>query len=1793
MEPEIQAAFRDQGLDSIATVELHRVLVAATGLDLPVTVAFDYPTPLSLAGFLLAQLFGEPSEPDSAEPAGRRAVEGDAAADDPVAIVGIGCRLPGGVESPEQLWELLTNGTHVLSEFPADRGWDLEKLYDQDSTVPGSSYVRHGSFLAGAQEFDADFFGISPREAVAMDPQQRLVLETAWEAVERAGIRPDSLQGSRVGVFIGAEAQEYGVRLHEAPDGLDAYLLTGNTASVISGRVAYALGLEGPTLTVDTACSGSLVAVHLAAQALRRGDCPMALAGGVAVMGSPGGFTAFSRQRGLAPDGKVKAFAAAADGTAWGEGVALFVLERLSDAVRNGHDVLALVLGSAINSDGASNGLTAPNGLSQQRVIRAALADAGVTAAQVGAVEAHGTGTVLGDPIEAQALIATYGRHRGDDPLWLGSLKSNIGHTQAAAGAAGMIKMVLAMRHGLLPRTLHVDEPSPNVDWTAGTVRLLTEEKPWPTGTQPRLAAVSSFGISGTNAHVILSEPPADVAAEPAEPAEDSAGVVPLVFSAKNEVALRAQADRLGAYLDRNPDAKLTELAAALATTRAGLPSRAAVLAADREEFRQSLRALAEGTTPAGAFQDAVSSGRLAFLFTGQGSQRLGMGRGLYEAYPVFADALEETIGYLDLQLDCSLWDVLYAPAGSAEAAMLDETRYAQPALFAVEVALYRLLESWGVRPDFVGGHSIGEIAAAHVAGVLNLADAAMLVAARGRLMQELPTGGVMVSVTAGEAEVSPLLVPGVDIAAVNGPSSVVLSGAEASVAEVVRALEAQEHRTKRLQVSHAFHSALMEPMLLDFERVAKVVEYSAPKIPVVSNVLGRIATADDLCDPGYWVRHVREAVRFAAGIQSLTDRGVTTFIELGPGGVLSAMGRDSVESERTAFLPTMRKDRDEAYTVLSALAAAHVRGVRVDWAKFFGGVRGRRVDLPTYPFQRKAFWLTAPDSTVDPAMVGQIPLTHPILGAEIDLGGSAGTVLTGRLSLRTQPWLADHVISGVPLLPGTAFVELALRAGQQLGCEQVEELTLETPLVLTEQGGMALQIAVAAADATGRRSIEFYSRADGPEAGPEWTRHARGVLTPAAGDVAPFPVDPWPPAGAAPVDLDGFYADLREQGYGYGPAFQGVRAVWTRGSEVYAEVSLPDHVAPESFTLHPAILDAVLQAADLGVAESLAGRVRVPFSWSGVALHGAGAGSIRAHITLTSTDELALRLTDSTGQPVADIASLVVRDVTQSQLAAARTRPLGLLRTSWAPLGTAAPAARSGDELYRCPTDTDVRVVLAEVLARLQAWLAEDHGPARLIVVTRQAVPVGEILVDPAQSAIWGLVRAAQSENPGRIVLVDVTEDVPDEAVYAAAGSGEPELAMRGTHISVPRLESVPVADDEPMPTPTRVLITGGTGGLGALVARHLVSVHGVRDVVLVSRRGGDAPGAAELAASLREAGASVALVACDVADRAAVAALLSDFAVDGVVHTAGLLDDGVIESLTPQRLDTVLRPKVDAAWHLHELTADLKFFVMFSSTAAVFDGAGQGNYAAANAFLEGLAAYRRSLGLAATSVAWGLWSGSGGMGDLLDEAALARIRRTGTLPLAAADGTGLFDLAVRSGAPSVVATRLDLVALRERVDEIPPVLRGMVRRRTTRTLPAAARLSYADTLAELSESDRQETLFQLVRTEVAAVLGHDGPGEVRASRAFRDLGFDSLASVELRNRLNAITGLKLSPTVTFDYPHATALAGHLLVQLLDTASTAVDVTVDRGVVVDDPVVVVGMACRFPGGVESPEDLW
>jgi acyl transferase domain-containing protein/NADPH:quinone reductase-like Zn-dependent oxidoreductase/acyl carrier protein len=1781
-------------------------------------------------------------------------------------------------------------------------------------------------------------------------------------------------------------------------------------------------------------------------------------------------------------------------------------------------------------------------------VIRAALASAALSAADVDAVEAHGTGTVLGDPIEAHALIAAYGQGRPHDrPLWLGSVKSNIGHTQCAAGVAGVIKMVQALRHGLLPPTLHVDEPSPHVDWSAGNVRLLTEPVPWPAAGQPRRAGISAFGISGTNAHIILEEAPAGQPQLPAPPPVKGilAGrTVPWLVSGRTADGLRAQAERLRDFLVARPESEpaLRDVAWSLASTRSVFEHRAVVTGRNRHELLADLAGLAVGDQGPAVVCGVAPPGavRVGFVFAGQGAQRAGMGRELHAASPVFAAAFDQACGLLEAELGLPVAEVVLGggpadQAGQDERA--DQTLYAQAGLFALEVGLVAMLAACGITPDAVGGHSVGEIAAAYTAGVLSLADACTLVASRARLMQALPAGGAMIAIQATEAEVSAALhgAPGVSIAAVNGPSSVVISG-DAEAAEPVAALfTAQGRRTRRLRVSHAFHSHRMDPVLGELGEVTAGLEHGTPRLPWAGAVTGDLVTEPD---PAYWARQARAAVRFADVVTTLAAQGVSAFIEIGPDGTLSAMGQGVLDG--ALFIPLLRPGRPAADAALTALAQAHVHGVDVDWAAVTG--QGRRVDLPTYAFQHQHYWPRPAPPRGDAAALGLAEIRHPLLGAAVELAAGGGLVMTGRVSTTAHPWLADHMVGGMVLLPGTAFVELAVRAADTAGCTQVAELTLEAPLVLPGGDAFQLQVVVGAPDQDGQRSVEIHAR---PDADPQasWTRHASGRLAPAAGPAdGAADLAVWPPAGAEPIPVEDHYAELAVDGYEYGPVFRGLRAAWRRGTELFAEVALPEEASADAarFGLHPALLDAVLHASLLASGPGDGGGGAggggesgplLPFAWTGVSLHAAGAPVLRARLSRQPGGRVTLAAADGTGMPVITVTSMASRPLQVSQpavdalfgvewvpvpaqpgepgaLAVIGTDWLGLADTiaarAYDGLAELVGAVRDGDPapeaVLACAVDpaeegaAGARAATGRVLGLVQQWLAEDSLPAaRLVIVTRGAVPAGpgEGVTDLAGAAVLGLVRSAQTENPGRLVLADLPAGGDLGPLAGALASGEPEVAIRDGSVlgrrlvrpsaglvppaGVPwRLEAaergtldglalipcpaaaeplgpgqvrvavraaglnfrdvllaldmypgaglmgseiagvvteisqevtglvpgdrvlgmaaggfgplavtdgrtltrlpdgwsyaagaaipiahltawyalVDLAGGRPgqrllvhaatggvgqaavaigrhlglevfgtaspakhpvlaamgldqdhiassrttgfeekflaasggagmdivlnalageltdaslrllpaggfllemgrtdvrdadqvsfaypgvtyrafttgeaaperlgqmlaeitgllaagvLPAPPvrcwdvrrapeafrfmsqarhigklvltippdpaaagTVLLTGGTGMLGGLVGRHLAVTGQAGRLVLASRSGPAAPGVAELAADLALAGAAVQVAACDAADRAELAGLLGGIGADcpltAVLHLAGVADDGVTESLTPARLDAVLRSKADAAWHLHELTQDLDLesFVLFSSAAGTLGGAGQGNYAAANAFLDGLAAARRAAGLPGISLAWGLWAGDSAISGHLTDMDLTRMARGGVAPLSAAEGLALLDRAARRDEALLVPARLGIAELRARAsrgEEIAVLWRGLAGGAARPAVAGRARPeALRRQLARQSAAERGRVLLDLVRAHAAAVLGHPSGEAVEPGRAFTDIGFDSLTAIELRNRLNAVTGLRLPATLIFDWPTPTAVAEYLGAEMIEDPGEA-----------------------------------
>jgi acyl transferase domain-containing protein/NADPH:quinone reductase-like Zn-dependent oxidoreductase/NADP-dependent 3-hydroxy acid dehydrogenase YdfG/acyl carrier protein len=2085
----------------------------------------------------------------------RRNDELEAKLGEPVAIVGMACRYPGGVASPEALWQLLAEGRDAIDDFPQDRGWDLTELFDPDPDHSGTSYVSEGGFLQGATEFDAGFFGISAREALSMDPRQRLLLETCWELFEDAGVDAATLKGSKTGVFVGAGPSDY-------PTGVEGYVVTGTTPSVVSGRLAYVFGLEGAAVTVDTACSSSLVALHQACHAVRSGECTMAVAGGAAMMSSPKVFVEFSRMRALAPDGRSKAFAADADGFGFAEGVGLVLVETLSQARRRGHEVLAVIRGSATNQDGASSGLTAPNGPSQRRVIQAALANAGVAASEVDVVEAHGTGTGLGDPLEAQALLETYGQaHAGAAPMLLGSVKSNIGHTQAAAGVASVIKLVLAMRHGVVPATLHADEPSPHVDWTSGAVRLAVRAQQWPETGRPRRAGVSSFGISGTNAHVILEQAPEPEAQEETQqetqqetqrtdPPAD--GPVPWVLSGRGEAGLRAQAAQLAQFLQDRPELEPRDVASAL-IRRSALTHRAVVLGADRTGLLAGLHDLAEERPGAGLVQGLARNrpGEAVLVFPGQGTQWRGMALGLLDAAPVFRDRLAECDEAVAAVTGWSVRDVLREVPGAPD---LDRVDVVQPVLFAVMVSLAELWREAGIVPAAVVGHSQGEIAAACVAGALSLRDAARVVCLRSRSLASLSGQGAMASLGVAREAAEALLVRWagrLSTAVVNGPGSVVVSGDIDAIEELVAEYQDSDIRVRRLPVDYASHSPHVERIREELLAQLKGITAVPSQIPFYSAVTGTQLDTAGL-DADYWYRNLREPVRFDEVTRTLLDRGYGLFVEASPHPVLTVGLQESIEQAQAAAIAvgTLHRDRGGPEDFLGSVAQAWAGGVPVAWQALLGPQPDHFVSLPTYAFQRRRYW-QEPNAPSGDAL-GRAGLRaggHPLLGAAVDVAGSEAVVLSGRLSLQGHQWLADHKVQGQALLPGTAFVELALRAAAEAGCQGVEELTLQAPLVLPSAGAVQLQVVAGTPDQLGKRSVTVYSRSEEASLDGEWTPHAVGELTGSAGlaglagiageDFGDLVI--WPPAGAEALPTDELYAGYAEHGYGFGPSFQGIRKAWRLGDDVYAEVGLSSQQRGEAgrYGIHPALLDAAAQVAGLAVPGE---GIVLPFVFSDVALAAPGATDLRVRIRRIGPDRVALTAADLDGRPVVSVGTIVVRPASSWQRRAATSNALrdALFRLTWVPvaasqsaaparqrpavlgsdyrdlaeLGAAIAAGTSAPDLvvWTVPepgADTDgadgadgadalaarVRTATVAALEVTQAWLADDtFGVGRLVIRTQGAVAAAaqDEAANLASAAVWGLVRTAQTEHPGRFVLVDDAGSWDDagsgQTWSALAACDEPQVAIRSGELLAPRLadaesgESLlpparaaswrleatdartlegltlaespaldgPLAPNEvrvavraaalnfrdlvtalgmipgetelgsegagvvtavgadvtglapgdrvlgfwtnafspvavtdhrllakipegwsfeqaaSMPVafltayyglfdlgglapgqsalihagtggvgsaavqlarhrgaqvfatasegkwpvlraagldnahiassrtldferrfggvtaagvdvvlnslagdfvdaslrlvkpgghfiemgktdirdaagvaaahpgigyqafdlrqagPDRVremlievldlfragaltlpkvttwdvreavsafrfmsqarhvgkivltipaapdpegtvLVTGGTGTLGAVVARHLAE-QGARNLMLLSRRGPEASGAQELRAELAELGTEVQIVACDVADRAdlarALAAVPADHRLTSVVHAAGVLDDGILSSLTPEKIDTVMRPKVDAALHLHELTAqaDLAEFVLFSSGAGLTGAPGQGNYAAANVFLDALAGHRRTMGLPGTSIAWGLWAQTSEL--TADMTGSHRARVGGYFAaLSTEQALALFDAARGSAEPVLLAAPVRAARLRAlaREGSLPALWTGLV------NVPDRPRAAAADPSADLarrlfslSETDQQEFLLNLVRSHAVAALGGGEAGAMDAQSPFRDFGFDSLTAVDLRNRLSGATGCRFPATVVFDHPTPAELAAYVRTKLVPEAA-------------------------------------
>ncbi len=1789
---------------------------------------------------------------------------------EPIAVVGIGCRFPGGVRGPDAFWQLLRGGVDAITEVPPSR-WDVDAYYDPDPAVPGKTYTRHGGFVDDVEQFDPHFFGISPREAASLDPQQRLLLEVTWEALEHAGIAPTSLAGSRTGVFVGISTFDYARLMDErGVDFIDPYGGTGGAPCVAAGRISYVLGLHGPTLAIDTACSSSLVAAHLACGSLRQRQSDVALAGGVNLMLGPHSTVHMAKVRALSPDGRCRTFDAAAAGYGRGEGCGIVVLKRLSDAEAAGDRIMALIRGGAIGHDGRKSGLTVPSGAAQQTCVRDALAAAGVEPAAVSYVEAHGTGTPLGDPIEVRALAGVLSAGRpADRPLLVGSVKTNIGHLEAAAGVSGLIKIVLSLHHGEIPPHLHLRNPSPHIDWSELPIAVPTTLQAWPPG--PRIAGVSGFGFSGTNAHMILEAAPSPAA--PMPPAAERPQHL-LAMSARTELSLAEIARRYDAHLASTPETELADVCFSANVGRSHFSHRAAFVAASVGEAREKVRAFAaQGAASVRTTPSSRGRPKLAFLFTGQGAQYVSMGRELFETQPTFRRVLERCDQVLRPELDQSLLSVLYPESGAVSP--IDETGYTQPALFSLEYALAELLRSWGVVPDVVLGHSVGEYAAACVAGVLELEDALRLIAARARLMQGLPRDGVMAAVFASEARVvTALATPAVAIAAVNGPEHVVISGERGAVAATLNTLRAQDVQSQPLAVSHAFHSPLMEPMLASFEAIAATVSWAPPRLGLVSNLTGQLCKATDVPGPDYWRRHAREPVRFAEGMQTLGSKGYEIFVEIGPQPTLLGMGRRCLPDGDRLWLPALRKGKADWTQLLETMAALYGRGGEIDWAGFDRDYPRRRLSLPTYPFERQRYWMMpVPAGRAGGGGVARrAGGDHPLLGRRLP---SPLDVIQfeAELTAESAAHFEDHVLDGSLLFPTSAYVEMALGAAIQVLATRdpvLERIEVHDPLVLPVAEAVTVQVLLAPGEA-GTATFRILSLDPHDRTRSTWRLHVTGRARRAApSDDAEAPAL----AGVQARCTDELELTTGRLFIEAGGATVPRLGTIRRG-QGEALARLRDSADPNGVGRPaPGLLDAAMQLFGPvleGRAETAGdNQIYRPASVGFVRVPDGGRGAVWAHARMRSEDrsgpgfEGDVVLLDEAGRVVGEMRQVSLRPIPRAALALAqhsRTRDW-MYEPVWQPaprVSRPAPSPREGVWVVlvdhggvgeaiarglevrgqRCvrvrpgpayhedsgsvtldPTRVEDFERLLGALAEEQpvrglvhAWSidappldgtavaslrqtqARDCGsllalvqaiarraggePPQLCVMTRGAAAVTHPGSDVAVAAapLTGLADVVAIEHPELgCLVVDLdpaasdpeTDDVLTELLDR---DREGHVAFRGGLRHVRRVvrwtgagatadgvETRAVSSttelDRVIEADATYLVTGGLGALGLHVAGSLVEA-GARHLVLTGRRLPSAE-VRQAVRRLEDAGARVHIAQADVASTEDMRRILAEIQrsgppLRGLVHAAGVLDDGVLTQMSWERFQRVLAPKVEGAWNLHALTEQwpLRFFVLFSSVAALLGSPGQGNYTAANAFLDALAHHRRARGLPALSINWGAW-GDTGMAATRSTRQQERAARLGVQSMEPPEALAVLHELLRGAPAQLAVMRVDWTRLLAQfpAGAEPPRLAALVEAVGERRQgPAVDAVPLGERLKRASDRPRGEVVGAFLLERACAVLGLS-PSQLDATTPLVQLGLDSLMAVELKNRIERDGAPALPLARYLDGSDIDGLAGAML---------------------------------------------
>ncbi len=1790
---------------------------------------------------------------------------------EPIAIIGMGCRFPGGGDNPEAFWRILRDGVDTIGEIPPNR-WDVDAYYDPNPAAPGKIYCRYGGFLKNVENFDPQFFGISPREAMSLDPQQRLLLEVSYEALEHANQSPDRLFESRTGVFVGLISTDYAMSILPNPEQIDAYFGTGNSYSVSAGRLSYILGLTGPCMTVDTSCSSSLIALHLACHSLRRRECDMSLVCGANLILAPMLSITFSKAGMLAPDGRCKTFDASANGYVRGEGCGVVVLKRLSDAVANHDNILAVIRGTAVNQDGPSGGLTVPNGPSQEKVIREALQNSRIEPAQVSYIEAHGTGTSLGDPIEIGALAAVFGKDRTkDQPLIVGSVKTNVGHLESAAGIASLIKVVLSLQHEEIPPHLHFKKPNPHIPWDRIAIKVPTERIPWTRGEKSRVAGISSFGFSGTNAHVLVEDWRRGTPAA----CPYSRRLHLLCLSARTEKALGELAGRYEHYIAENPKPDMGDVCFSANTGRSHFNHRLCIIAETGEQAREQLSSFTTGHETSGIFKGQTAEPpRIAFLFTGQGSQYVGMGRELYDTQPVFRKTLDRCDEILRAYLEKPLLEVIYSDANAPDSLLLNETAYTQPALFALEYSLAELWKSWGIKPHAVMGHSVGEYVAACVAGMFSLEDGLKLIAERGRLMQSLPRDGEMFSVQADEKRVISAIAgyeKDVSIAASNGPRSIVISGKIDTIRHISDTLKNEGVKVKKLEVSHAFHSPLMEPMLAEFANTLNSVSFHAPRIAIVSNLTGDFA-ASDMTSPEYWLKHVRRPVRFFNSMESLYRKGYEVFLEIGPKPVLLGMGRLCLPKDVGLWLPGLRPNRSDWQQLLESLAELYVRRAEIDWFGFDKDYSRRRVHLPTYPFQRKRYWIDSAFSEGKSQVASRKSQVksevHPLIGGRLNLPFSQEIRFESQIRSDSPPHLKDHKIFGTVVMPAASHISLVLSGVRQAlhsnACV-IEELLFSRAITLSEDEVRTLQLIFTPCDSnTFSFQIVSIREGEAQDKADSWTLHSNGKVR-ILSEVLPLHesnAENVKARCAEAISGSEFYADIKESGYVWGPSFQWTEKVWRSKEEALCRIVQPSQLPDEikDYQLYPGLLDACFQLlGSFGKAKADDSSEHdysyMPFSIANFKFYRCPEPGERlwSHVRLEDFQTPShsvignISIFDDAGQVVAEVTGFEFRKTSrESLLQAIRKGSDWFYEVLWKPkshspnpeprtpnpgtwlifadrkgLGSALAKRLKAHgescmmvfpgENYETLDEEHFRINPAELkdFQRLthecggvfkgivHLWSLEETESSslglksaiymvqagwieipRLWLVTRGAQPAGEksVPLNVHQSPLWGLGQVIALEHPDfHCVRLDLDPSANSDEVRAlfeeiCLPDEEPQIAWRESIRYVARLvkgSKLSVKSPASLRTDGSYLITGGTGALGLRIASQLIK-NGARYLILMSRRGAS-DAARQTITQLEQSGSTVLVVKADVSISKEVAEVLTKIKTSmpqllGIVHAAGILDDGVLIQQNWERFQKVMAPKADGAWHLHKLTSDmpLDFFICFSSIASLLGSPAQGNYAAANAFLDALAHHRRAMGLPGLSINWGPWEQSG-MAASVSHRNQTRWKARGVDTLPPEKGLEIFEQLFGQDMARIGVFRVDWSEFLKQFsqDRLPLFLEAFSRSHKISDKPPEQQSEFLKQIEALPVKSRREFLEKHIRSRIAKVLGLTSSEDIESSQSLFEIGMDSLMAVELKNSLETELGRSLRSTLVFDYPTVEALADYLTGSVLSADESATSV--------------------------------